>query len=203
MHASRTPGLVRAAFFVLSVAGLAAATAPARAQSIQIDIADATLFPGESTTITLSASYGAGDYAVAGIATEVVDLLGRGGFSDLQLIAPMDGPGTSAGSVAAGGIEGIIAGQLNVPPAGIYADPTSPIAFWSMTFTVGDIGTREILDLETRTTRFDVYPDMTRALSESRLDELTEGRGSILLVPTPGSAAVLGLGLLAIGRRRR
>ncbi len=191
---------IRPAFVVLSVAGFAAA---AHSQSIQIDVADATLFPGESTTITLSASYGAGDYAIAGIATEVVDLLGRGGFSDLQLIAPMAGPGTSAGMVVPSGVQGIIAGQLNFPPAMIYADPTNPIAFWSMTFTLGDITSREILDLETRTTRFDVYTDRMSGRSESRLDDLVEGRGSIILLPAPGGAAVLGLGALAMGRRRR
>ncbi|UYV12607.1 MAG: hypothetical protein NCW75_15105 [Phycisphaera sp.] len=193
--ASRT---IRPAFVVLSVVGLAAA---AHAQFIQIDIANPTLAPGESTIITMSASYPSGDYAIAGIATEIIDNTGRGGFSDLSLIAPMDGPGTSSGSLGPGGIQGIVAGQLNFPPAGIYADSTNPIAFWSMTFTPTDFA-MPILDIETRTTRFDVYPEMGSARSESRLDGLTEGR-AVIFFPAPGTATVLGLGTLALVRRRR
>lgn len=190
----------RNAIAVLAVAGFAAA---AHAQRINIDVSNATLLPGDSTTITLSASYGAGDYAIAGIATDLVDLTEREGFSDLMLISPMDGPGTSAGTLVVAGVEGIIAGQLNFPPAGIYADDSNPIAFWQTTFTLGDITSRTILELETRTTRFDVYPEMGSARSESRLDGLVEGRGTIALIPAPGATAVLGLGVLAIGRRRR
>lgn len=195
--------IIRPAFVVFSVVGFAAAAPHTHAQSIRIDVANPTLFPGESTTITLSASYGDGDYAVAGIATDLVDLTEREGFSDLTLVSPMDGPGTSAGTRVVSGVTGIIAGQLNFPPAMIYADPSNPIAFWQATFTLGPISSREILDLETRTTRFDVYPEMMSGRSESRLDELTEGRASITLIPAPGSAALLGLGLLAMGRRRR
>jgi hypothetical protein len=201
MPANRTTRLTRPAFALLSVLGFAAAAA--HAQNIQIDIADPTLFPGESTTITLSASYGDGDYAIAGIATDLVDLTEREGFSELRLVSPMDGPGTSAGTRVVSGVTGIIAGQLNFPPAGIYADPTNPIAFWQATFTLVDFTSYEILSLETRTSRFDVYPEMTSARSESRLDDLVEGRGVIQLVPAPGATAVLGLGVLAMGRRRR
>lgn len=190
----------RNAITVLAVAGFAAA---AHAQRIDIHIAEPTLRPGESTTITLSASYGAGDYAIAGISTDLIDLTEREGFSDLMLIAPMDGPGTSVGSIVVAGVEGIIAGQLNFPPALIYADPTNPIAFWQTTFTLGDITSRTILELETRTSRFDVYPEMMSARSESRLGDLVEGRASAVLLPAPAATAVLGLGALTMGRRRR
>lgn len=200
-HSTTTLGARRRkAIAVLAVAGFAAG---AQAQAIHINVANPTLQPGESTTITLSASYGAGDYAVAGIATDLVDLTEREGFSELMLIAPMDGPGTSAGTLVVEGVEGIVAGQLNFPPASIYADPTNPIAFWQTTFTLGHITSRTILELETRTTRFDVYTDMMSGSSESRLDDLVEGQATIALLPAPGATAVLGLGLLAMGRRRR
>lgn len=198
MPAKTISRVVRPTFVILSVVGLAAA---AHAQHIQIDIANPTLSPGESTVITLTASYPDGDYAMAGIATEIIARTARGGFSDLSLIAPMDGPGTSAGSVGPAGIQDIVAGQLNFPPAFIYADSTNPIAFWSMTFTASDFG-RPLLDIETRTTRFDVYPEMGSARSESRLDGLTEGR-AVINFPAPGTATMLGLGALALGRRRR
>ncbi|MEQ8316950.1 MAG: PEP-CTERM sorting domain-containing protein [Phycisphaerales bacterium] len=186
---------------ILAVAGVAAA---ATAQSISIDVANPTLNPGESTTVTLSAGYGGGDYAIAGVGTDFISSVGSTGWSDVQLIAPMDGPGTSAGAPSGTGVDGIIAGQLNFPIAGIYADPTNPIAFWSATYTapavVADAFT---VDLSTDTSRFDVYVSRDAALSESRLGDLREGQGAINVVPAPASLALLGLGGLAAARRRR
>src|SRR6056297_2735080 len=76
---------------ILAVAGVAAA---ATAQSISIDVANPTLNPGESTSVTLSAGYGGSDYAVAGIGTDFISSVGSEGWSDLALVAPMNGPGT-------------------------------------------------------------------------------------------------------------
>ena len=192
---------MKKAFALVAVAGVAAA---ATAQSIEIDVANPTLAPGESTTVTLSAGYGAGDYAVAGIATDFISSVGSDGWSDVALIAPMDGPGTTAGAPSGTGVDGIIAGQLNFPIAGIYADDSNPIAFWSATYTapavVADAFT---VDLSTDTSRFDVYVERGAALSESRLGDLREGQGAINVVPAPASLALLGLGGLAAARRRR
>jgi hypothetical protein len=180
---------------IFAVAGVAAAAA---AQSITMDIADATLAIGESTTVTLTASYGGSDYAIAGVGTSVVG--GGDNWSDLALIAPMAGPGTSAGVTSGNGVNGIIAGQLNFPPAMIYANPTNPIAFWSATYTASAEG---VFDLSTDTSRFDVYVRRESSLSESRLADLREGAGTITVVPAPASLALLGLGGLAAARRRR
>ena len=182
-----------AAIFV--VAGAAAAAA---AQSIDIDIADPTLFVGDTTTVTMSASYGGSDYAVAGVATSLIG--GGDNWSDMMLLAPMAGPGTSEGLASGNGVDGIIAGQLNFPPAGIYADATNPIAFWSATYTATAEG---VFDLGTETTKFDTYVARDSSLSESRLADLREGRGTITVVPAPASLALLGLGGLAAARRRR
>ena len=190
-------------FLVFSVVGLAVGATHALGQVINIEIADVTLTPGESTTITLSAGYADGDYAIAGIATEVVVNVLQGGLSDPALVAPMDGPGTSAGIIAGdGGITSIIAGQLNFPPVPIYADDTNPIAFHTFEFTLTDLPMSGlILDIETRTSRFDVYVDRASSRSESRLDNLQEGRA--VIIPAPAGALVLGLGALAVGQRRR
>jgi len=186
---------------ILAVAGVAAA---ATAQSISIDVANPTLNPGESTSVTLSAGYGGSDYAVAGIGTDFISSVGSEGWSDLALVAPMNGPGTSAGAGSTSGVDGIIAGQLNFPPAGIYADPTNPIAFWSATYTApADVAEAFTVDLSTNTSRFDVYVAMDRATSESRMADLREGAGAINVVPAPASLALLGLGGLAAARRRR
>lgn len=186
----------------------AAASAPAQTTRINIDIdAAGAVFPGDSVTVILSAAFDPGDYAVAGVQTDLlasapVDL--GDAWSDLQLIAPMDGPGTTAGVGSGASVTGVIAGQLNFPIAGIYADSTNPIAFWQATFTApASVPGPYFVDLSTSTSRFDVYPERGAARSESRLDVLAEGVGGFPVIPAPGSMAVLGLGLVAAARRRR
>ena len=192
---------MKKAFALVAVAGVAAA---ASAQSLNINVANPTLGPGESTAVTLSAGYGGTDYAVAGVATRFISSVGSTGWSDLALIAPMNGPGTSAGAASGTGVDGIIAGQLNFPPAMIFADPTNPIAFWSATYTApADVADAFTVDLSTSTSRFDVYVARDSSRSESRLSSLNEGAGAINVVPAPASLALLGLGGLAAARRRR
>ena len=192
---------MKKAFALVAVAGVAAA---ASAQSVDIAVSETTIGPGESTVVTLSAGYGAGDYAVAGIETNFISSVGSDGWSDVALIAPMDGPGTSAGAPSGTGVDGILAGQLNFPPAGIYADDSNPIAFWTATYTApADVPDAFTVDLSTDTARFDVYVARDSSASESRLGSLTEGSGAITVVPAPASLALLGLGGLAAARRRR
>jgi len=192
---------MKKAFALVAVAGVAAA---ASAQSVNIEVANPTLNPGDSTLVTLSAGFDAADHAMAGILTDFISSVGSDGWSDLAILEPMDGPGTNPGTGSSTGVDGIIAGQLNFPLAGIYADETNPIAFWSATYTapavVADAFT---VDLSTETSRFDVYIARDRSLSESRVADLTEGAGTINVVPAPASLALLGLGGLAAARRRR
>jgi hypothetical protein len=188
-------------------AALPLATAAASAQTVSIDfeIADPSLLPGESTSVRLIAAFDTFDYAVAGIMTDLlaaapVDI--SGSWSDLALVAPMNGPGTTAGGRHGSGVSGIIAGQLNFPPAMIYGEPQNPIAFWSATFTAPTDPGWYTVDLTTRTSRFDVYPERASARSESRLGVLVEGAGVIVVVPAPASGCVLAIGLAATRRRR-
>ena len=173
------------------------------AQSIDISYSGDFPFPGETYAITMTADYGGSDYAIAGIATSLLINEIQGGFSDISLVAPMDGPGTSEGVLGAGSIDDIIAGQLNFPLAGIFADPTNPILFWTANWTYLPDGTgnQVVLDIETQTTRFDVYVDRDSSLSESRLDELDEDRLRVI-VPAPAAGVAL-LGGLAMACRRR
>lgn len=189
--------------FCLSAAGLADAQGT---PEVIIEIDEPVLAPGESTTVRLLAGFdGRRDYAMAGLATNLLVDAGladpTSAWSDRRLLAPMDGPGTSAGMPQAGGYTGITAGQLNFPTSIGYADPTNPIPFWEITFTAPlDMGAFEV-DLQTRTTRFDVYVAMDSSRSETRLFELTEGSGRITVVPAPAGGLVL-LGVLAMRRRR-
>ncbi len=182
-----------------------ATTSHAQTVGITIDVDEPVLAPGDSTTVRLWASFdSAQDYAMAGVATSL--LADSGGididvaWSDIGLVSPMNGPGTSAGLPDAGGYVGIIAGQLHFPIAGPGADTSDPIAFWEATFTAPTDAGAFAVDLSTLTTTFAVYIDPDSAIAESRLDGLTEGTGRIIVVPAPASALVL-FGLLATRRR--
>ncbi len=171
--------------------------------AITIDVESPVLRPGESTTVTLLAGYGGTDYAVAGLATNLVTSVGSEGWGAATLVAPMAGPGTSAGVASATGWDGIVAGQLNFIGASIYADPTNPIAFWRATYTAPvDAAAPFDVDVSTMTTKYDVYVARDRSTSESRLADLVEGSATIRVIPAPASALVLVAGVLA-GRRRR
>lgn len=164
---------------VLAVAG----GAMGQTWEMFFEVSNPEPMPGETITITLKAGYGGTDYAIAGLGTnfEVSSLQGE--LSDWRLVAPMDGPGTSDGTLVGDSVEGIIAGQLNFPAtAGIYADPTNPIAFWEADLTVdGVLSGPVVLDVRTRTTRYDVYINMQSATSESRLADLVEGELRVLV----------------------
>jgi hypothetical protein len=189
--------------FATTPAVLALATTALAQPAITIEVDNPVLLPGESTTVTLLGGYGGTDYAVAGLATNLVTTVGSEGWSDATLVAPMAGPGTSAGMASATGWDGIVAGQLNFIGAMIYADPTNPIAFWRATYTApADAAAPFDIDVSTMTTKYDVYVDRQRATSESRLADLTEGAATIRVVPAPASASLLALGLLAMRRRR-
>ncbi|MFI4916093.1 MAG: hypothetical protein ACIAS6_06255 [Phycisphaerales bacterium JB060] len=182
---------------VLALAGTALAQ-----YEITIDVDNPVLRPGESTTVTMLAGFDPIKYAMAGIATDLVASTGSLGLSDAALVSPMDGPGTTAGSPSATGYDGIIAGQLNFFNVS-YADPTNPIAFWEATYTAPvDVTNPFDVDLSTMTSRYDVYPEMQRASSESQLSELVEGAATIRVIPAPASASLLAVGLLAMRRRR-
>lgn len=183
----------------------AAAAASAQTVGLAIDVDQPILEPGQSTTVRLVASFDPADYAIAGIATSLHfdGLAGELGdaWSGLRLLPPFDGPGTPH-TLEAGRVRDILAGQLNFPPAGIYADPTNPIAFFEATFTAPlDAGGGYRVDLLTETLRFDVYVERERALSVSRMDIMAEGAATITIVPAPAGAAVLALGLAALRRR--
>lgn len=197
----RTTAVAVVAAALVSTAGTGVALGQ---PAITIEIEEPVLLPGESTTLTMFAGYGRGDYAVAGLITDLVTSVGSQGWSDADIVQPMDGPGTTPGMPSGTGYAGIIAGQLNFPGgAGIYADPTNPIAFWQATYTApADVPSPFEVDLSTMTTRYEVFTASGSSSSESRLDELIEGAGTITVIPAPASFAVLALGVACVRRRR-
>lgn len=183
-----------------------ATTSHAQTVGITIDVDEPVLMPGQSTTVRLVARFEADDWALGGVATSLLfdGLAGepRDSWSGMRLLPPFDGPGTPS-ELTDRGIERILAGQLNFPLAGIYADPTNPIAFFEASFTAPlDAGGGYRVDLLTDTARFDVYIARDSGESQSRMDVLVEGEATISVVPAPAGAAVLALGLVAARRRR-
>lgn len=150
---------------------------------IFIEVSNPEPMPGETITITMMAGYGGTDYAIAGVATNFEVSAIQGALSNLRLIAPMAGPGTSRGMIVGESVEGILAGQLNFPATGgIFADPTNPIPFWAVDLTLDDVLSGPVvLDVRTRTTRYDVYFSRDSSTSQSRLGLLVEGELRVLV----------------------
>jgi uncharacterized protein (TIGR03382 family) len=189
----------------IAVLGVAAA-ANAQTIGVTIEIDEPVLAPGVFTIVRLVASFPDTDYALAGLTMALrFDGLAadpRDHWSGFTELPPFSG-GTTGPRLGDGAIEGILVGQLNFPPAGIYADPTNPIAFFEGTFTApADAGGGYRVDLLTDVMRFDVYPDRESGASVSYLGELTEDAATISVIPAPASAGVLALGLAATRRRR-
>ena len=189
----------------LSVLLFLAACLQAHARhEILIEVSQPVLAPGESTTVTLrGAIVQWEDYALAFVATNLLSSTGGDGWSDMELIHPMTGPGTSHGELLPTGVEGIRAGQLNLP-FGVGADTANPMSFWRATYTAPvEVGLPFDVALSTRSSEYAVYPSRDSMLSESRLSTLIEGHATIHIIPAPAGAVVLGLGVLVAGRRRR
>lgn len=96
-------------------------------------------------------------------------------------------------------------GQLNFPPAMIYADPSNPVDVWEVTFTAPlDAGGGYRVDMLTDTHLFDVYIERESSTSIRIADLVTEGEASIFVVPSP-AGGVLGLAALSLAsiRHRR
>lgn len=197
------PKLVLFSTATLLAASVAHAQTPGE---VLIVVDEPVLAPGESTTVRLWAGFDSTrDYAMAGLITNL--LADSGGvdiasaWSDVALVTPMNGPGTTFGTPDGGGYAGILAGQLHDPLDPLPTGTSDPIAFWEATFTAPTGFGQLAIELSTRTTRFEVYIDEGSRTAESRLDGLTEGAATIFVVPAPASALVLA-GVLAIRRRR-
>ena len=153
-----------------------------------------------SAVVTLWAAFDPRDYAVAWMAADLE--ASEGTWSGIAIVPPMDGPGTTPGIVDGRRVEGVLAGQWNIPVgAGVFADPSNPIALWRGTIAVDDFSPRTI-DLASMATRFDVYISRHSTAYRSRIDALEQAAGGIRVVPAPASGAILVLGVLAARRRR-
>jgi hypothetical protein len=167
---------------MLAIALTAAASASAQDYTIQVQVDRPVVEPGEFARIVFAPAFDTSrDWAMGGVNFDMQSSAGREGFSDLSAIVPWShelGP-----APCDGGWCGILVGQLNFPPAGIYADPRSPLPAYGMTYTAPAVTEPTEVSVETRTNRYMVYVARESSDSVSRLDELTEGHATILVVP--------------------
>ena len=188
---------------LVALAGLASVATATNTWMVDISYsnpAGAIIDAGDTATVQIWAGFDDGLYAFAGGALNVNTDDGAGSWSDLTL--DLNGPGTTAGVGVGGNVTGIITGQLHFPLAQIFADTANPIKAWHGTFTTSDLSVHTA-NLTTDTSKYEVYINK-EGTSDSFLDSLIEGAGGIQVgIPAPGTAALLGLGALAAGRRRR
>jgi hypothetical protein len=166
------------------VAAASAAFAQTDLYTIEIQIDRPVLEPGEFARIFLAPAFDTQrDWANGGVSLDFVAPDMGAGISDLAGVAPWGISGAWNPVRCDAGICGFIAGQLNFPSAGIYADPRSPLPAFTFSYTAPDVSEPTEVVFETQTHRFDVWVDRDTSESASRLDELTEGRATILVVP--------------------
>ena len=167
-----------------------------------LDVDQTELQPGESRQIILSAGFPSDLFAMASVQTDLLSSVGSDGFSDIFLVFPMGGAGTSAGTPSAAGFDDIRAGQLNFPiPGATSAD--NPIAFWAATYTAPSVVEQPFdVELSTQTSLFDVWVE--RGTRELRVfNDIEEANATIRVVPAPAPMIVLAMGAILTCRRRR
>lgn len=165
-----------------------AATAAACAQSglytIEVRVDRPVLEPGELARVVLAPTFDTGrDWAMAVVGFDLVAPRMGQGISDLSGIAPWSISSAGVLVYCDIGVCGFLAGQLNFPSAGIYADPSSPLPAFGFTYTAQDVSEPTEVIFQTQTDAFRVYPSRESSESASRLDEFTEGSATILVVP--------------------
>lgn len=159
-----------------------AANAQTHEYAIRVLIDRPVLEPGEFAHVVLAPAFNTvHDYAMAGWAADIQGRAFASHISNISAIAPWSSQ--TSGAPCDAGWCGLAVGQLHFPAAGIFANPTSPLPAYGMTFTAPAVTEPTEVAFHTTTTRFMVYPDRASPDAESRLDQLVEARATILVVP--------------------
>lgn len=159
------------------------------------------LSPSQPTAVvTLWTEFDPADYCFGATLTEVRATDGL--WSDPRRDPGMTGLGTSPGVVSPDGLRvlGVLPGQFHFPYHS-YGDPSNPIEIWRAEITVTDFTPREVA-LSTATERYMVHPFAMSPLGRDVLD-VTEAAATIAVVPAPGVASVVVVGLAIVRGRRR
>ncbi len=185
------------------VAGLAAA---ASAQTLTYSWSvsdtgngDGVIEPGESALLTMS---GTMDPGATGFAGSIFDIIGVSNWDTgtvdayENMLDALTGPGNLQGNNDITGIE-----AFQLPPLfNPQFDASNPITLYKITWTPSDYSARTVDVVDGNHLNNDVYTD---TFGTSVPYQGVTGRASFQVVPAPASMALLGLGGLVAGRRRR
>lgn len=182
---------------LFGIAGIAASASAQNALSFVFPGGN-QVSPGGTLKVELWAAFDPGQYAFAAAALGVNgDPTGDFSNPKTPFTSLPQVPGTPAG----GNVTGIQTGQLHFPLAGILANTANPIKIWEADWTDNNFTARTV-NLSSASTKFDLYIN-SNGTSQSFLSSLAEAKGTIEVIPAPASLALLGLGGLVAGRRRR
>ena len=143
-----------------------AATASAQPERLFFEFEPPVPKRYEDLRVSLWAEFSSDDYALHEVSLDIIGSAGDASFDMIELV--LLGPGTSAGVVSGASVTGIVVGQLNFPPGGIFADPSNPIELWQGTLDTGYYSPPDFIVLCTRTADFSVYPERSSMVAETR-----------------------------------
>lgn len=161
-----------------------------------------------SATVTLWIPVPRDLYALAGVRFDALmddpaGPVGASAWSDPMRLPGLGAPGTNDGTVSPDGLAvlGAVAGQVHFPSAGLFADPSDPIAVWTATVSTTDFTARDLV-LTTDIGRIQFYESEFSSTAVDRV--IGEARSTVAVVPAPGTGAVLvvAMGLCGVRRRR-
>ena len=149
-----------------------------------------------TTTIRLTAQMPPETYALA---TTQCDLFADDGeWSSLRYLTIWS---NRLGNINGSTVTDIFFFQFNLDPWPVPTIPNNPIALWEGVWSTTDFRPRSV-DVVTSTSIFDIFLVPNVPQRESRLHVLTEGRGSIVIVPSPATATMLVFAAMMVRRRR-
>lgn len=183
---------------VLAVAaGPAVAAEPGMLVGAEFAAGRNALSPARPTcTLLIAARFSVVDFAFA---SGKFDLGAADGvFSSPEVLLTT---GANPGLIIGSRIEGIVVGQINMPPL-FQANPANPIAVYRVAYTATNF-TPRMAPLWVTTRRFDVFPSAVSSVSESRLSQAVNPEALIRVVPAPAAAALGAVGGVMRARRRR
>lgn len=125
--------------------------------------------------LLVSAAFDEADYALASAAFELEAASGMFLRADVLLDR---GPCEICPQPDGRFVRTIRPGQFHFPTAGIFGDPSNPIAVASAVWTTDDFAPHDV-PMSTHTTAFRVYVDEGTSMTESRMDSFGEGSGII------------------------
>jgi len=160
---------------------------------------DGVIEPGESALLTMKGSMSP---SATGFAGSIFDIVGTSNWatgsidSYENMLDALTGPGNLQGNNDITGIE-----AFQLPPLfNPNFDASNPVTLYKITWTPNDYSARTVQFGDTNHLNNDVYTD---TFGTSVGYSGVPGSGSFNVVPAPASMALLGLGGLVAGRRRR